>query len=221
MNRMAQDGSGVAPEAYEAWYETERGRWMGQAEADALLRLGRLAPGMRVLDAGCGSGYFTRRFAAAGCEVVGVDRQAAMLAYARSRDPRSRYVQADLLALPFRDKGFDVAAAVTALCFVPDERRALAELIRVARRTVLLGLLHRRSLLYWRKHGRGAYAGARWHTRAELERLLRQFPTVRDYRIEALLFWPGGARWGRRFERLPWLAARFGAFLAVRIDLGS
>lgn len=216
---MVRNVSWISPKAYDAWYETPRGRWMGQAEVAALLRLGRLAPGMRVLDAGCGSGYFTRRFAAAGCRVVGVDVRADMLAYARTRDPSSYYLQADLRALPFRDKSFDVATAVTALCFVPDEKRALAELLRVARRTVLLGLLHRYSLLYLRKHGRGAYAAAHWHTRVELERLVRQFPAVRDYRIEALLFWPGGARWGRWFERWPWLAAHFGAFLAVRIDL--
>lgn len=191
---------------------------MGGREAAALVRLGGLAPGVSVLDAGCGSGYFTRRFAAAGAEVIGLDIDAAMLAYARARDPHSCYVQGDLHALPFADASFDIAAAVTSLCFVADERRALGELIRVARRAVLLGLLDRGSLLYLLERGRGGYAGARWHRRGEIEQLARAWPAVRAVSVERLLFWPFGAGIGRLLERVPGLK-RLGGFMAVRIEL--
>jgi SAM-dependent methyltransferase len=211
-------GVGGDPAGYEAWYDSPRGRWMGEREAAALLRLGGLREGMSVLDAGCGSGFFTRHFAAVGAAVVGLDRDSGMLAYARQRDARPPYVQGDLLALPFADRSFDVAAAVTSLCFVADERRALGELIRVARRAVVLGLLHRHSLLYLLKRGRGGYAGARWHTRDEIERLARGFPAVQAVIVESLLFWPGGAGLGRLLERMPGLSD-FGAFMAVKIEL--
>jgi ubiquinone/menaquinone biosynthesis C-methylase UbiE len=210
--------SAPLPAGYDAWYDTLRGRWMGEAEAAALIRLGGFGPGVTLLDAGCGSGWFTRRFAQTGCMATGVDRDAAMLAYARRRDAATRYVRADMTALPFHSRDFDVVTAVTSLCFVRDEARALAELLRVARHTVLLGLLHRRSPLYLRKRGRGAYAGARWHRRTEIEARLRQFPAVKDYTIETLLFWPFGPGIGWLLERAPGLK-HFGGFMAVKINL--
>ena len=148
---------------YDSWYATARGAWMGNREAEALIRLGEIGPDRRVLDVGCGSGWFTRRFAATGASVTGLDNDAAMLDYAHIQDASIPYISGDMLALPFPDKSFDVITAVTSLCFVPDEHCALAEIVRVARRRIVLGLLHRDSLLYLRKHGRGAYAGARWH----------------------------------------------------------
>jgi hypothetical protein len=84
---------------------------------------------------------------------------------------------------------------------------------------VLLGLLHRRSLLYLRKRGRGGYRGARWHTRAAVRTLVREAGIhYTDLHLYTCLFWPGGALWGRLFEHLPPLK-RYGAFLAVRITL--
>ena len=203
---------------YDAWYATSRGAWLGGREVEALIRLGGIGSGTILLDVGCGSGWFTRRFGATGCAATGLDRDPAMIKYARARGGAD-YMQGDMLALPFPDKSFDVVTAVTALCFVDDEHKALAEMIRVARRRVVLGLLHRRSLLYLRKRGRGAYAGAHWHTRAEVEALLHSFPQLRGHKIETLLFWPGGPVAGRALEKLPWLSRRCGGFMAVGIEL--
>src|SRR3989344_6510943 len=146
----------LAPEKYDGWSRAARGAWIGAREAVTLIRLGEIGAGRRVLDVGCGSGWFTRRFAATGASVTGLDNDAAMLDYARTQDASIPYISGDMLALPFPDKSFDVITAVTSLCFVPDERCALAEIARVARRRIVLGLLHRDSLLYLRKHGRGA-----------------------------------------------------------------
>lgn len=208
----------VSPADYEAWYATPRGSWIGRIEAEALIRLGGLGPGRCVLDAGCGSGWFSRRFAAAGARVTGVDRDPAMLIHARGLGGGVEYVEGDMLALPMPDKCFDVVTAVTSLCFVADETRALAEMARVARSGIVLGLLHRRSLLYLRKHERGAYSGARWHTRNDAGRLVAGLPGVRDMEVETLLFWPGGPRLGRVLEAVPGLR-RFGGFMAVIINL--
>lgn len=208
----------ISPGDYDAWYETPRGAWAGAAEAEALLRLAEIGIGTHALDVGCGSGWFSRRFADAGARVTAVDRDPAMLAYARARDGRANYLQGDMLALPLPDKSFDIVTAVTSLCFVADESRALTEMARVARVRIVLGLLHRRSLLCLKKRGRGVYAGARWHTRADIERLVAGLPGVRDVETETLLFWPGGPRLGRALEALPELK-RFGGFMAVRIEL--
>ena len=206
------------PADYEAWYATARGAWMGNREAETLIRLGGIGPGDTLLDVGCGSGWFTRRFAATGCEATGLDSDLAMLDYAQTLNGAVKYLQGDMLDLPLPDKSFNIVASVTSLCFVADEHKALSEMIRVARRCVLLGLLHRRSLLYLYKGGRGAYAWAHWHTRGEIRSLATSM-SIRNYEIETLLFWPGKPRMGLFLEQLRLLRRRYGGFMAVKFTL--
>lgn len=211
----------LSPHAYDAWYHSARGAWMGEVETEALLRQGSITQRTRVLDVGSGSGWFSRRFSAAGARVVGVDRDHAMLVYARASNAAISWVQADMGCLPFPDKHFDVVSAVTSLCFAVKEDSALREMLRTARHSVVLGLLHRRSLLYARKQGRGAYAGAHWHTRAEVVLLLKDCREIASYTIETRLFWPGGPRLGRWLETVPGLARHFGGFMLVTLHLAG
>ena len=209
----------VSTEKYEAWYASRRGAWIGAHEARLLIRLGAIGQGTHVLDAGCGTGWFARRYAAARAQVTGLDYRQDMLRHASSLGGDINYLQGDMRALPFSPGSFDTVSAVTALCFVDDEHAALQEMLRVARHTVVLGLLHRHSLLWWRKHGRGTYGGARWHTRHDIHRLLTQFPSISHYEIHTILFWPGAPAIGRVLEAIPPLARWFGGFMAVRIVL--
>jgi ubiquinone/menaquinone biosynthesis C-methylase UbiE len=65
---------------YDAWYRTARGAWIGEFECRLLQRLPQAEPGESLLDVGCGTGYFTRRFAAkSGLHVVGLDPNASWL----------------------------------------------------------------------------------------------------------------------------------------------
>lgn len=189
------------PAAYENWHRFPRGAWIANAEYAVLAALARPVPGAALLDAGCGTGHFSHRFAAAGLNVVGLDVDRAAQAYARSLNGPVQYGLADMSRLPFPDCVFDFAGAITSLCFVSEPASALAELWRVSSRGVLLGLLNRR------KHGRGAYRGARWDTLADVRRWA--------------VFLPGGgvaARWVEALipRRLPG-----GGFLAVWIDKPS
>jgi len=159
-------------EAYEQWYETPRGRWIGQRELALLLGELQFRPGESVLDVGCGTGYFTRALASAtGAQVSGVDINPEWLAYARQRNASNlSYVVADARALPYETASFDLVVSLAALCFIEEERAAVLEMLRVARRRVAIGLLNRRSLLWFRKGrrgGSGGYRGARWHTTKE------------------------------------------------------
>lgn len=117
---------------------------------DQLLK-GRIAPGMRVLDAGCGGGRNLIWFLRSGYEVCGVDgnpeavRQvrnlAAQLAPARSSDPfADRFAKsfqvADLESIPFPDEHFDVVVCSAVLHFARDEGhfdRMLDQMWRVLR----------------------------------------------------------------------------------------
>jgi len=45
-----------------------------------------------------------------------------------------RFAAADARRLPFPDDSFDLVVSITALCFIREERLALREMLRVARR---------------------------------------------------------------------------------------
>jgi SAM-dependent methyltransferase len=208
----------VEPAEYDAWYRTPRGSWIGESEFRLLWRLIEPQPGERLLDIGCGTGYFSRRFAAEGLPVTGLDPDPDMLAYARARaQAGEEYRLGDARSLPFADGAFDLSIAVTSLCFMSEEQQAIREILRVTRRRFALGLLNRHSLLYWekgRQGGCGAYRGARWHTPREARTLLVGFP-VENVRVCTAIALPSGSPVARSLERwsppsLPW-----GGFLAI------
>ena len=154
---------------YDKWYQTPRGHWIGEIESGLWRRMLGPKSGESLLDVGCGTGYFTRQFARADkLAVTGLDSNRDWLAFAeRHATGTESYVRGSALALPFADNSFDLVASITAPCFVADQRRALAEMLRVARRRVMLGLLNRHSLLYCKKGaaaGKTLNRGAHWHT---------------------------------------------------------
>lgn len=91
----------------------------------------QLAPGMVVLDAGCGAGRHLVTMADAGLDVVGVDVSWAVeTAYSRTREnPRVHVVQADLYHLPFRRSAFHFAYSLGVLHHLPDPSRGVAAIV--------------------------------------------------------------------------------------------
>lgn len=211
----------MTPQDYDAWYETPRGRWIGETEFRLLHRLLAPHPGETLLDVGCGTGWFTRRFAASnGWNVTGLDIDAERLAYARSRGCNERYQEGDARALPFADASMDCVVSVAALCFVDDWETALREMVRVARRRVVVGLLNRNSLL-WREKGQaggsGGYRGARWHTPQEIHVALAELPLA-DIQINTALFFPGGSLFARSWEACLSNRLHWGGFMTAAAD---
>ncbi len=211
----------MTPADYDAWYETPRGRWIGTHEYRLVRRELDMRPGTSLLDVGCGTGWFTRRFAHSGLAVTGLDRDREALAFARAHATDDvAFVAGDARRLPFADGSFDQVVALTSLCFVDDWPLAIVEIVRVARRRFVLGLLNRRSLL-WREKGRdggqGAYRGAHWHTPGELKRVLQALPLART-RLRSTVSLASASRLARAIE--PLLPARLllGAFLVASAE---
>ena len=205
------------PAAYEAWYHTPRGQWIGEREFILLQNMLRPQAGSSLLDVGCGTGYFSRRFARSGLSVTGIDHDPAALKYARLQENDIHYMQASALELPFSDNTFDYTIAVTSLCFIDDPLQVLREMWRVSRHAMAIGLLNRQSLLQRRKRGQGSYRGARWDTAGEVlkEWLPVLAPAPKDTVLRSAIFLPQGSRIARWSEQvlpgtLPW-----GGFLAV------
>jgi len=95
-----------------------------------------LAPqaGASLLDVGCGSGWFTRRAAADDLVATGLDPIPYGWIRACAQQPGLELGGRRSRALPFADASFDHVLSIAALCFVDDERQAVAESVRVARR---------------------------------------------------------------------------------------
>jgi SAM-dependent methyltransferase len=213
----------MSPEEYDAWYRTPRGRWVGETEYRLLRKMLTSSPGASVLDVGCGTGYFTRRLASDGLDVTGIDSSPETIRYARSRCVAGeRYLVGDARRLPFPDRHFDSCVAITSLCFIRDQEQALAEMVRVTRRQIALGLLNRHSLLYRRKGrdgGRGAYRGAHWHSAAEARALVGRLD-LRDVVMRSAIYLPNGKMLARRMEHVMPGHLLVGGFLLVVATIG-
>lgn len=187
---------------YDAWFTTPIGRAMDLAESRAVLALAHPRQGERALDAGCGTGAYTRRLSERGAIVTGVDRDPAMLAAARVKAPAATLVEGEITELPFERDSFDLTLAVTVLCFVADPRRAASELVRVTRpggRVVLAELgrcsvwAAKRRIEAWR--GSATWAHAQFYAPHELGALLRGAGASDVHTATAAYMPPGAPRW--------------------------
>jgi 2-polyprenyl-3-methyl-5-hydroxy-6-metoxy-1,4-benzoquinol methylase len=93
--------------------------------------------GRRVLDAGCGHGYFSRMLAARDAQVVGVEPASAMFTYAQEKEYESRqgieYVQADLTSQPDLGAPFDAVVCNMVLPAIPDWKPAMRTCVQAVR----------------------------------------------------------------------------------------
>ena len=103
--------------------------------------LGRLEPGERVLDLGCGAGtdsLVAAQMVGSDGSVTGIDMTPEMLAKARlSAETMGaanvEFVQGEAEALPFPDASFDVIVSNGVIDLIPDKDAVFSELFRVLR----------------------------------------------------------------------------------------
>jgi SAM-dependent methyltransferase len=178
----------------------------GQIDADLLnehvaryLFAARLARGKRVLDAGCGAGYGSAELARAAHSVVGLDRAAEAVDFARAhyRLANLFFEQASCAALPHADGAFDLVVSFEVLEHLDDWRGFLLEARRVLAPNGQFVVSTPNKLYY--EESRGASGANPFHVhefefeelRAEL---LGVFPHVSMYlenHVEGLVFQPG------------------------------
>lgn len=139
------------PERYDQWFTTPIGRLIKEFEGRLINNLLSPGPDEKILDAGSGTGIFTRDFLLAGARVVGLELSGPMLHLAQKKAGGHPFqgVQGDMLFLPFCDNTFDKAVSITALEFIKDPQKAINELFRVTRQGGLVVIATLNSLSPW------------------------------------------------------------------------
>jgi ubiquinone/menaquinone biosynthesis C-methylase UbiE len=127
----------------EAWDAIATGydRHVAPQEADLAneaLRLAGLAPGERFLDVAAGPGGLSLPAARLGAKVLATDWSPAMIDCfeARAREEGLDEAQGSVMdchALDLPDDSFDVAGSLFGVMLVPDQPRALREMVRVTK----------------------------------------------------------------------------------------
>lgn len=178
-------------------YEPYVGRW-SRLVAHGLLAWLDAPRGLDWLDVGCGTGALTEAVAerCAPAWLAGVDASEAFLGFARRRlGGRSAELRrADAQHLPFAEGSFDRVVSGLVLNFVPDQPRAVAEMVRVVRSGGEV------ALYVWDYAGGMEMMRRFWDAAAALDRRAREldegrrFPICRPEPLGALFEAAGLAR---------------------------
>ncbi|MFZ4834784.1 malonyl-ACP O-methyltransferase BioC [Rouxiella sp. Mn2063] len=114
----------------------ENAAQLQRESGEALLALAAefaAGPAKQVLDAGCGTGYFSRRWRELGHHVTALDLSNGMLEAARLQDSADHYQYGDIEYLPLEDNSVDISFSNLAVQWCNALPRALQELERVTR----------------------------------------------------------------------------------------
>ena len=199
---------------YAPFYDWENARTLGKRDVPFWRHLALQAEGP-VLELGCGTGRISLPLGRAGVPLTGIDRSAAMLAYARTRLRRARLtdrvalVQGDIRHLPFpsadegrRDPGSGIRFGVPRSRVPSPESRIPGPgspgfAVVVAPYGILQSLLHERDLVL---------------TLAEVHRVLRPAGT---FGLELVADLPSWEEYRRRVSLEGWRGRRGGTHVTL------
>jgi 2-polyprenyl-3-methyl-5-hydroxy-6-metoxy-1,4-benzoquinol methylase len=128
---------------YASRFSGPAGEYLLNVQKRGIIRLlqdGRPLADRTVLDVGGGHGQLAGPIAALGCSVTvtGSDESCAERVVAGPHGDSIDFVIANLLAMPFADRQFDTVVSVRLISHITDWQRLVAELCRVADRTVII-----------------------------------------------------------------------------------
>jgi len=136
-NSDSVDASGLAPVLHPnspPWFNRSIDALQFRAVKRAIAAAA-LPQGARILDVGCGTGRWVRRYQELGFRATGVDATLGMLRVARGCGTVAPLAAGEAYRLPFPDAKFDFVSDITVIQHIPRslQPRALGEMMRVIR----------------------------------------------------------------------------------------
>lgn len=134
-------------------------RALGEGEMDAAIQCvdilaPYLTPGMTLLDAGCGSGYFYRSFQRRKIDIEyhGIDYSPTLIEIGRENTFLNNHLR--VMAIEDLDDQYDVVICFNTLSWCPDFRRPLDRLCSAAQKYILIRTnLGKRTIYRWEEDG--------------------------------------------------------------------
>lgn len=96
---------------------------------------GHITPGMKVLELGCGSGYYTRELSLTGADICAIDISPDLLALAEQfvHSEHVTFLRANAYAMEFENETFDTVVGSSVLHHL-DVEKAVREMFRVLKK---------------------------------------------------------------------------------------
>lgn len=202
----------LSAEEYDAWYYTEKGKYISGLEKRVLLKMinptfvlplfkGRIEEGLllgiSILDIGCGTGYFTEFLGTLCRNVVGIDASVDMIKHAheKHKDSNIKYLVADAENLPFKNGSLDISVSIAAVNFFKNPTKAVSEAVRISRKKIFLGVLNKWSMLSFFKKLKSlfkntSYSDACFYSQRDIVNILCSFMQIKKVYKQHTYFLP-------------------------------
>ena len=119
MDRKKQEilhGKAISLDAENIWgWTTPAGNLRGERRVDEILKRLGLDNKLKILEIGCGTGFFSSKFKKRGIEPICLDISMDLLNHAKNKGSNLNFIQADAENLPFKDNTFDAIIVISVL----------------------------------------------------------------------------------------------------------
>lgn len=121
----------LAANQYDNWHWQEFWRKTETPFFDDCVESHDFIARIRMLDAGCGTGYYADRYGLLFGETYGIDPSVGMLEIASAKMPETHFAIGSLAPLPYASGMFDLVTCARVFSHVEDVSSAVLELVRV------------------------------------------------------------------------------------------